>query len=863
MASLVIADPVTTESDPSSIEARLRKVKLEIKKATQAALKHSTTTGPSLSSSFNNDDENDPNASFHLGMELFGQEASVMEHKLQEQLTRIERDLQHVVEQVQQHSYSCDENNNNNNNGLENVTTQQNSQQIHLEADTLRTKLNFLMECSKARAYLDESITLSTPALAPNEEPDWVQGAKLVINAECALVEAEKILVQETQLNPGSPILQVAYTVMDSIRSSMRHHKVELIGKATSLWHTCVTVGHNSITIRTGGGNGTAVTDLATAYDILEALQEETVLEATLRNFTRTLHQDVFQPLLLELGQGTTNPTRIFHEIVDRTSEKSSTHLLTTTERSRKGSVRRLEWTCSEDQIVNKSARSNGNNQTIEGWGQILQYLQRIIVFVAEYALLQRESLCSFVALRLFGKPNALPSALNLEALGLESCRLGDDHGLLLLPLVDALEQTCIPHYLKPSELGELPIIAKHLAKYLEPFLKEIASKQMLPLDGKNRLSTFVSSIEQKYVDYRQCQLLNEARDMLVNNDYHNTVRVGEAIKQNKDDEVLGIKDGMMVFKLHESSISDTAFKLMVQCRKIMDEAVDCQGCVEHSPLSILPATLYRTAREILDLFRAIIPVVHGHEVANVPRTAAVLHNDCVYLSHHCLTLGLEYRGKFPEVAADDLQGKLLRQTCMFVDMVPLFRDLADRSLGCMLESQAKELTILVGERIPLMGKALRSEEILQEWSDAETALQAGLHHLTFLSKAWRPILSIDILNRSMCYLTDVLLTLFLDQLTKAQDISTSGCHFVNSLFHKALSDLDVLLDGNMSQSRLWGRFSVVGKVMDMSLADIQVGLSDGMFRSLTGVELSRLITSCFDDTPKRRALLKTLSTNH
>ena len=49
---------------------------------------------------------------------------------------------------------------------------------------------------------------------------------------------------------------------------------------------------------------------------------------------------------------------------------------------------------------------------------------------------------------------------------------------------------------------------------------------------------------------------------------------------------------------------------------------------------------LYRAAREIMDLFRAIIPTRHASEIASIPRMAAVLHNDCVYFAHEAALLG-------------------------------------------------------------------------------------------------------------------------------------------------------------------------------------------------------------------------------
>jgi len=429
-------------------------------------------------------------------------------------------------------------------------------------------------------------------------------------------------------------------------------------------------------------------------------------------------------------------------------------------------------------------------------------------------------------------------------------------------PLVDAMMKTCIPQQLPSDELGKLKLVAEELRSFMNPFLCNLVAKNLLSKESDSRCAVFVSNFEQHYLDNRRCVILNEARHLLIHNDYHNTVEVGVDVHQNKDDQRLGIDDGMGVFLLHKSSVSDTAKKLMELCRRAMDEAVLKEAAPKESPLALLPANLYRAAREVLDLFRAIIPVKYGNEVHNVPRTAAVLHNDCVFFAHHCLTLGLEYKDKFPPVEVDDVQGNLLRQTCMFVDMVPLFRDLADRSMGDMLDLQAKQILEIVGQRIPLLGKALRSDEILAEWSDAETATTAGLYHLRHLSQSWHPVLSYDVFNRSILYLADVLFSLFLDQVTKATDISIAGAHFVSTLFRKASDEIGELVQNDTSGSRVWDRFCAIGQCMDMSLADIQVALSNGVFRSVTGPELTQIIKATFDDTPKRQHVLGLLASN-
>lgn len=70
---------------------------------------------------------------------------------------------------------------------------------------------------------------------------------------------------------------------------------------------------------------------------------------------------------------------------------------------------------------------------------------------------------------------------------------------------------------------------------------------------------------------------------------------------------------------------------------------------------------------------RQVIPVQHGSALDGVPRIAAVFQNDCLYLAHHMITLGHEYRHGLPPPA---------NQTATMIDTVPLFRELAARRWG-------------------------------------------------------------------------------------------------------------------------------------------------------------------------------------
>lgn len=954
--------------------------------------------------------DKDARASFHLGVELFQQDPYMMERAVQDSLDQVEKELKYIAARNYNSSSSNNNENRRNNNDssvsrddgrlagtgntdadydtadVHTAPTNNNPDELRSEAHRLKMKIAFLRECSEVRALIEKSIQFSTTTTtttttsdngggggtssstlsSSNDFPDLVQSAKFLVSArkslECIVVPdpAGEEDDEDTNFYYSLPASSASAAtgnnnnrgsnekIIDSIRTSIRRQRVQLLRRVKTLWQSCVDVSTNSIAVRNGKNAATSTSSsssqsstsspslspLQLAYDTLEILSPPPPssdgessgysfgpeLEDILRTFVKKLHTDIFFPALERhhnnttgRGGATTKTKYTFHESVERGSTfnnistgSSSTTVVTTraaaavshgsisSNKALLGPVRRLEWNITEEQGNNEEY----NDYNISQWKETFGFLQKILSFVVDRVLLGRKC-CTLVGNRLFGMPQAQPIEqtlmLNLNALGLESrSRLlgNNDHGLLLDPLLQRLKLTCIPTpssssstsivIVQPSELSS---IASSLRSLMDPFVEFLVSANLIPPSATkpNRLVTFASSFEQLYVDQRRCTILNEGRRLLQSStrtDYHNTTTVGEEIGggagDNDDDD--DDYDCKSVFALHRCSVSTTAFAALELCRRTMDEAVVYSSLTvaSSSPLALLPAVLYRSAREVLDLFRAIVPVKYGYEIKHVPRTAAIFHNDCVYLAHHCLTLGLEYKEKFASSTndadgSDDPRGNLVRQTCMFVDMVPLFRNLADKSMGDMLDLQAKQIVEIVGQRIPLFGAALACDEIMAEWSDADQALDAGLYHLRHLHQAWLSILSDDILTRSMWYLSDVVFTLLLDQVMSANDISTTACQFVSTLFEKATYQIKELIvpedtatnaqpqHNKTNKSRVYDRFYVVGQLMDMTLSDIQVGLSRGVFKNITGKELTGLIVATFDESPKRRNVINLL----
>lgn len=800
------------------------------------------------------------------------------------------------------------------------------------QIENYRRKVAFLRQASLARSCLEESTALTSSAsssagasatsdsdseggttttITTPDNNNLVRSAQTLLRALQEVDEAERILRDDLSFVDDSSSMaenkkqqkeiEVAHRILSSLRHQIRRHRVELVHKAGTVLDGSVELTPGSIAVKSSE-------QLTVAYKVLETLDDAeqaathnmldsaaravrkksktTALQETLRGFTEKLYKEALKPILATMSSESNSVWK-----VDESSDKRSKMIGVSTANKR-GTTHRIEWRLDDDMGGAGDGDGMGENGTIEeeceepssfavvnSWKNILDVFRRILTFVRVKVFLEREPLCSIVGNRLFGTPDAMPSIMNLAALGLKSELLGEnDLGVLGEAMVKWLRDQSLSEVKVDGALDQVSSLGEELLELTLPFSQELEDLYRIPSNPPSRLVVFCKDFEKAFIDHRRMELLNEARDILMKNDYHNTTIVGAEENPSPEDMK---EEALAVFRLSRCSVSDTANKLVALVRKTMDECVSVVGVPHDSPLAILRPTLYKTAREMFSLYRTIIPANHGREVANVPRTAAVLHNDAVFLAHHCLTLGLEYKEKFPEIDEDDSRGKLLKQTCLFVDMVPLFRELADMSLNDMLDLQKHQLAEIVGSRITYFGQSLRSDESVQEWSEAETALAAGIYHLRHLAQAWNPIMSKPVFLRSMGYLADVLFSLFLREVTtNGTAISRSAKQFASTLFRKAALDVHGLLfEGKLPKTSKqqqqqqqqqadptkyaleWGRFEAVGSFLDLDqLVQVEQALSSGGFRNLESAELAKLVTATYKDAPQRRSLLNCMA---
>ena len=58
-------------------------------------------------------------------------------------------------------------------------------------------------------------------------------------------------------------------------------------------------------------------------------------------------------------------------------------------------------------------------------------------------------------------------------------------------------------------------------------------------------------------------------------------------------------------------------------------------------------AHLVQSARQAVEMYRAVIPAVNRRYFKQVPHFSALYHNDCLYLSNVLLTLRAQYEPRY------------------------------------------------------------------------------------------------------------------------------------------------------------------------------------------------------------------------
>lgn len=453
--------------------------------------------------------------------------------------------------------------------------------------------------------------------------------------------------------------------------------------------------------------------------------------------------------------------------------------------------------------------------------------------------------------------------------------KTGEDRVTLMMLLGQEIGEKVVESVVKECLSHAVPSTARELENFHEvititkKFQEKLISLGFIT-DSCRTLLDYVHNVNVLFAN-KKCQTILEQARALMTTDIHDTVLVsadssaGELPPLDKSSGPSREKS-RKVDMASDPLLSNVTFR-MPTCRVSMcvQEILDLAYLTLNEATSSSPqcaAQMFYATRNIFELFCSVFPTYHAHSLANFPQLTALHHNNCMYLTHHLLTLGHQFRSSLPK----DI-------SATFVDLIPEIRALGTASF---LDQMNTQKAILEQYLQGAAGFAAVEEE--SKYSAAERAVKQALHQLTHLQKVWQDVLPSSVYHKAIGILLNSVITEIMDSIIVLEDISSDAARKLHLLL-KRVDDkggllflpkkegADVESQGFSSKVKAellrhvprWAKFTELQLVLNGTLQGIADRWAEGkgpLANEFTPIEVKQLVRALFQNTDRRAAVL-------
>uniref|UniRef100_A0A8C6JEF3 Centromere/kinetochore protein zw10 homolog n=1 Tax=Melopsittacus undulatus TaxID=13146 RepID=A0A8C6JEF3_MELUD len=414
--------------------------------------------------------------------------------------------------------------------------------------------------------------------------------------------------------------------------------------------------------------------------------------------------------------------------------------------------------------------------------------------------------------------------------------------------LSDCLIQNCL--------VNSIPTNSSKLEQYIEviksteEFEKALKNMQFLKEDTTDLLK-YARNVNSHFAN-KKCQDVIVAARNLMTSEIHNTVKItpdscvalpklpnpgaGDHSKMPKASELL---HNNMVNLENKTKLSQHTFSLPT--------------CRISSSVEKLMELAYQT------LLEATSSTDQWENLQKLPQLAAIHHNNCMYIAHHLLTLGHQFRYRLTNILCDG--------AATFVDMVPGFRRLGTE---CFLA----QMRVQKGEILERLSSARNFSNMDDEenYRAANKAIRQVLHQLKRLGKVWQDVLPVNVYCKAMGTLLNTALTEIVTRITALEDISAEDANRLYSLCRIMVEEGPQVFtplpedDKNKKYQeevpvyvQKWMTFKELMIILQANLQEIVDQWADGkgpLAAEFSAAEVKSLIRALFQNTERRAAAL-------
>ncbi|TXG55440.1 hypothetical protein EZV62_020696 [Acer yangbiense] len=328
------------------------------------------------------------------------------------------------------------------------------------------------------------------------------------------------------------------------------------------------------------------------------------------------------------------------------------------------------------------------------------------------------------------------------------------------------------------SKLPDFQKIIQHTSKF-ETALKEIMF--ISASDNKDeRLSNFAENVEVHFASRKKTEILAKARNLLLQSDF--------AVPQEYTREGLLLKNDVhssehvvdLLFLSERCVVSKAAFQLMKLVHQTLKDV-----CLSSTRVAF---EFYRAARDILLLYEAVIPVKLERQLDGINQVAALMHNDCLYLSQEILGLAFEYHSDFPSA---------IKAQAVFVDMAPRFHLMAEE----ILQRQIQLVIFNLREAID-GADGFQNTHQMQHFESAKFSIDQVVFILEKVHIIWEPLLLPSTYKRSMCMVLESIFSRVARDILLLDDMAAEETLQLQRLINLMLENSSSLLESLSAVNR-------------------------------------------------------------
>ena len=388
----------------------------------------------------------------------------------------------------------------------------------------------------------------------------------------------------------------------------------------------------------------------------------------------------------------------------------------------------------------------------------------------------------------------------------LNATTCGDDINIFLQHLGKSFSKDFSELFIKKCLAPAVPDSRDGLMEYEEVIKRAKSLKTSLTIYGflapdDNEILEYAANVETTFASKRCQNILVKARKIM-KEDLHLTTQVepprfDEKVEETIKNEMgVGLKEilsdpsvidadaeeaslplpsGMSlpssvgIFVLPKCQVSNSVFKLVLLAKETMEEAT--KAGVE----AFYAGRLVYTGRNIFEMYQDVLPIAHRDTLEKFPQSSALAYNNCMYLAHECLTIGLSVLSN-----GRKLPPPLNARSVTLADLVPRLRQCGVEIFLQQMRTQRDQLRTILRDSSAGLGQ-LSGDNLLPP--AAEKSVRQVLHQLNHLRNVWSNVLPVNIYKRAIGTIFNSVLEELVERVIILEDIAADSAVQICSLF--------------------------------------------------------------------------------